>query len=166
MRHVLLMRHAKSSWDHPGLTDHERPLNDRGLRDVPRMAEWLSRQTIQPDWCLCSTAVRTRETASGLRAEGLLTFPLETASSLYLAAPPQIISVLQTLPDEIQAPLIIAHNPGLEELIALWSGRFRELPTATLAIFEFPKLTSWHDLAEESLATELHFQRPKSLPDA
>jgi len=163
MRHILLMRHAKSSWDDSAISDHDRPLNRRGLKDVPRMAAWLSQQTVQPDWCLCSTANRTRQTAAGLRDAGELTFPVETVSQLYLATPTQIISVLQSLPDEITSPLVIAHNPGLEELICQWSGKIRELPTATLAAFAFAELHSWHDLQLESTASELYFQSPKLL---
>ena len=66
MKQLLLIRHAKSDWDHPGLSDHDRPLNDRGRRDCPRMAEALRSRGITPDLIVTSTAVRAATTAEAI----------------------------------------------------------------------------------------------------
>ncbi len=163
MRSVLLMRHAKSSWKAAELSDHDRPLNSRGLRDVPRMAEWLLEQTCQPDWCLSSTATRARTTAAGLREACGNRFAHEQVSRLYLATAEEIVNVLRELPDEVTAPLIVAHNPGLQDLAMLWSGLPRRFPTASLVAFRFPELEHWGDLALECHPQELFFASPKAL---
>ena len=66
MKKVILLRHAKSSWDNPGLDDHDRPLNKRGRAASPVIGEWLTRKQHVPDAILCSTAVRARETLERL----------------------------------------------------------------------------------------------------
>jgi phosphohistidine phosphatase len=65
-RTLILIRHAKSDWEHPALDDHDRPLNARGQRSAPRIGAWLAAQGLAPDAVLCSTARRTRETWQGI----------------------------------------------------------------------------------------------------
>lgn len=163
MRSVLLMRHAKSSWKAAELSDHDRPLNKRGLGDVPRMAEWLQEQSCQPDWCLSSTAVRASATATGLREACKNGFAHEQVSRLYLATAEEIVNVLRELPDEVTAPLIVAHNPGLQDLVMRWSGLPRRFPTASLVGFRFPDLDHWRDLSLDCQPQELFFISPKVL---
>jgi len=166
MRQVILLRHAKSSWDNPGLSDHDRPLNKRGKRDAPRMAAWLEAQPFCPDWCLCSTAVRAVETASLLRETFQSPPPWEQLSRLYHASPEEIVDVLRELPAEIESPLIVAHNPGLETLAEIWSGESRHFPTAAVCAFETSEDISWGQLELTTRMRELDFQCPKELPKA
>ena len=81
---LLVMRHAKSSWTDETLSDHDRPLNPRGLRDAPRMAAWLDAQDSVPDLILCSTALRAHTTAQILERESSFSGPLLTYKKLYL----------------------------------------------------------------------------------
>lgn len=166
MKTIFLMRHAKSSWDDPALTDHDRPLNKRGLRDLPVMASWLARQSSRPDWCLSSTALRAEATARGICQEKGLRIPCEQTARLYHASPEEIVGVLRELPEEIEAPLIVSHNPGLEELVALWSGRPRPVPTAAIIEFQFPDLATWPQLTLSQPPRELVFVSPKHLPNS
>ena len=85
MKTLLLMRHAKSSWDDPTLQDFDRPLNPRGLRDAPRMGQFLKQNAITPDQIVTSTAVRAQTTAKMVAAECKVTDRVTAISDLYHA---------------------------------------------------------------------------------
>lgn len=113
---LILMRHAKSSWDRPGLSDFDRPLNGRGEQDATRMGEWLSGAAWQPARILSSPALRTRQTIERV-CKGLAKPPAaEFDRELYLAD-------LETLLDraaearEAGTLMLVGHNPGLEHLV-------------------------------------------------
>ena len=112
MKTVYLVRHAKSSWDFSGLEDHERPLNDRGLRDAPMMANLLKGKKVQPDAIFASPAVRALTTAiffkNELRVEGEDFFVKDV---IYEAMPEQIISLVRMLPEDVETILLFGHNP-------------------------------------------------------
>jgi len=133
MKSVLLLRHAKSSWKHPELADHDRPLNKRGKRDAPLMGRLLKKKGLVPDNIISSTAIRARSTAkavakaSGYKGEIILNH------SLYAAGPDAYLSVMRDLSDEYARVLIIGHNPGLEELLEMLTREIRVMPTCSLA---------------------------------
>jgi len=108
-RKLILMRHAKSSWDHPGLKDHARPLNPRGTRSAAHLGDWLRANGHIPDEVLCSTSQRTRETLAGLALPP--TAKTRFLDQLYHAEPEQMADCLR----QATGPcvLIIAHNPGI-----------------------------------------------------
>lgn len=118
MKQLLLIRHGKSDWDHPGLSDHDRPLNDRGRRDCPRMAEALKARGVSPDLIVTSTAVRAATTAEAI-AGGLGLDPAAIArrSELYLAPPQLILHVIQGLDESAETALVFGHNPGMHETV-------------------------------------------------
>lgn len=141
MKELLLIRHAKSDWDHPGLSDHDRPLNSRGLNDAPRMAAALEQRGVKPDAIISSTAVRAASTATIL-AEAMK-FPRESIiflPELYLAPPRTILRVIQQLDEAASTVLIFGHNPGMHETVDLLSGDSGAdaFPTLAVARFEFP----------------------------
>ena len=154
MRELLLLRHAKSSWDDPGLADHDRPLSSRGVRAATTMGREIARRGWVPDAALVSTALRTRETLALAGRE----WPREVAAtfdpSIYEAAPQAILAAIRRTPDRVARLLVVGHNPGLERLAAALAGpgsgedalaRLREkFPTAALARFEFP--SGWAEL--------------------
>lgn len=138
---VCLMRHAKSDWDHAMLSDHDRPLNERGRRDAPRMARWLAQRGYLPDLILASTAARVRQTIEGLLSVWTHRPLVLTSSSLYLASPTTIREHLlcdAILPDghRPRVAMVVAHNPGIEELTSQWLGMPTRMPTAAVAIFQ------------------------------
>ncbi|MGD8418096.1 MAG: histidine phosphatase family protein [Pseudomonadales bacterium] len=117
---IWLIRHAKSSWKEPGLSDFERPLNKRGKKDGPRMAAWLATQTDPPGWLWTSTAARALATARFVQ-EG---FSLDASAvaavdSLYEASPEAIVDVLRQTPPDVTSVAVVAHNPGLTWLANL-----------------------------------------------
>src|ERR1700754_2494184 len=113
---VLLLRHAKSAWGQPGLSDHERPLNRRGERAAEAMAEHIVHNAPRPDLILCSTAVRTRQTLAPL-VHRLATPapPIALEQGLYLASETALMASLQTVPDGVRTVLLIGHNEGIGE---------------------------------------------------
>lgn len=144
---LWVIRHAKSDWNSAAQSDFERPLNARGQRDGPRMANWLADQPAPAEWIWTSTAVRARSTATFV-ANGFASGHPEviTDQRLYLAGPEQLLAVLQETADTINSVAIVAHNPGLTELINLLAGEplLDNLPTFGVAAFEVT--TPWVDL--------------------
>jgi phosphohistidine phosphatase len=114
MKTIILTRHAKSSWKSDAQSDFDRPLNKRGVGDVPVMAQRLTVQGPLPGIIVSSTAVRALETAKMLMAE--LTIPadkLQTTEVIYEAPARVLIDCIRTLPAEIDTAMMIGHNPGM-----------------------------------------------------
>src|SRR5258708_3490962 len=116
MKELLLLRHAKSSWAEPGRDDFERPLNRRGRRPAAQMGSWLTEQGLQPKLVLCSAARRTRETLDLLHDALGTRVPLHIEPGLYLADAPALLARVQHVDAAVPSVLVIAHNPGLQEL--------------------------------------------------
>ena len=112
-KRLFVLRHAKSSWDDPGLDDHERPLAPRGRRAVEVLSELLRASDIRPALVLCSTARRTRETLEGVDPGG------ETLiePDLYAASAEQLIERLHRVPDDVDSVMVIGHNPALQIIV-------------------------------------------------
>ncbi|MAV34266.1 MAG: phosphohistidine phosphatase [Planctomycetaceae bacterium] len=145
MKTLLIMRHAKSSWKQAGLTDHQRPLNTRGLRDAPRVGALLQQEQLVPDRIISSTAQRARQTvaslvpASGFRGE------IEWTDALYLASADAYRTALHRIGTESQCVMVVGHNPGLENLILELTGRDETMPTAALAHVTLP-IEAWNEV--------------------
>lgn len=184
-RRLILMRHAKSDWSHPGLPDKDRPLNARGRAAAPRMAHWLQTwlekqgkkqkesggRELKVDRVLSSTAVRTRETLRLMQESwGSAIDPqVEWCDGLYLAEPRVIWNLFRTAtkdrPDE-SCLLVLGHNPGMEILISGLAGKDIHVPTAAIAIFQSPSEEPIGELVPEMESNHwelLAFQNPRSL---
>ncbi len=166
------MRHAKSSWDDPRLSDHARPLNPRGRAAAASMREAMRELGLAPDVVLVSSARRTLQTLEAL--EPWDDTPLvEPMDSLYLAGPPQLLQALGTVAETARSVLILAHNPGLQELATQLSGAASDSQDADLrrlaegfpsgALAEFTVAGSWRDVGETG-ARLRRFLRPRDLP--
>jgi phosphohistidine phosphatase len=111
-----LLRHAKSSWDDPGLPDHERPLAPRGIRACARLREHVRQSGLAPDLVLCSSAARAVQTWEGIRG-GLGGAPtVRIESALYGAGADALLRRLNEVAESVGWALLIGHNPGLEDL--------------------------------------------------
>ncbi len=143
MKRLILMRHAKSDWNHPGLSDHDRPLNKRGRQAAPSMGAWLIAAGFAPDQALVSSAERTQET---FRLSAL-TCPARTEAALYNAEATAILKVIQSADEAATTVIVIAHQPGMQEtanrLLPDWE--IDEYPTAKAAILEFDS-PSWFEV--------------------
>ena len=163
MKILLVLRHAKSSWKDPGLADHDRPLNKRGLRDAPRMGRLLREEDLVPDRIVSSTAVRARATADLVAAEAGCSAAVKHSRRLYLASAPEIIGVLAEVGGDARKLLVVGHNPGLEELLAALTGCSEPLPTAALAAVRL-ELAAWSKLEACAPAQLVNLWRPRQLP--
>lgn len=151
MRTLWLLRHAKSAWDDPTVSDHDRALAPRGVRATGRLARHAAREGIQPDLVLCSSAVRARATLAPLAA-ALGNPPVTVERQLYAATAPRLLDRLRALPPEVGDVLIVGHDPGLQELVAtlarpspLAARVAAKLPTGGLVTLELAG--AWDELA-------------------
>lgn len=146
---LILTRHAKSDWDNPLDTDHQRPLSLRGKRAAPLVGRWLTTKGYLPQEALVSDAVRTRETWALLDAEFPAPVPVRFEQGLYLAGPDVMLRCLATA----QAPcvMMIGHNPGIAAFAEMLLTQpvahpgFVRYPTCATLIAEF-EATDWADL--------------------
>jgi len=162
MRTLLLMRHAKSSWADPQISDHNRPLNKRGKHDAPRMGRLLRQEDLVPDLIVTSTAQRALATASAVADQSGASGELLEEKMLYAADVEAYIEVLQGLPDHIERVLVVGHNPDMETLIEALSGDAETMPTASIAYLQLP-INSWRDLEIDTQARLLKVWRPKEM---
>ena len=115
---LALMRHAKSAWDDAEITDKDRPLNERGRRDAPVIAEFLTSADYSPMTVLCSSAVRTRETLERMLDRFQSTPEIHFLDDLYLASPSDMADLISdAVTNARPSPiLILGHNPGMHDL--------------------------------------------------
>lgn len=160
MKTLIIMRHAKSSWDTP-LTDVERPLNARGKAAASALGDWLRAQNLQPDQIMCSYAVRTMETVERLG----LDVSYHPNRALYLAPSELMFDRLQEAVGE--TVLIVAHNPGCGDLAQDLAQapnahpRFADYPTGATCVLRF-EIQAWSQLKLHSGAIT-DFVIPKEL---
>lgn len=142
MKRLVLVRHAKSSWDDPTLRDRDRPLAPRGRKAAKRMARWARKHDIRPQLVVCSSAVRARETLTRM-LPGLGEPEVWIEVTLYAASTETLLQRVRSLPDEVDDAMLVGHNPGLMGLVLLLSaaGPPRDraavnVPTGALAVLE------------------------------
>jgi phosphohistidine phosphatase len=171
MKTILLLRHAKSAWGQPGLSDHERPLNKRGERAAEAMAEHIVHNAPRPDLILCSTAVRTRQTLAPLVHRLVSPAPpIALEKGLYLATEGELLVRLRAVAEEVRTVLLIGHNEGIGELAGALAGDgepnllallHEKFPTGALATLQLGEAL-WQDLAPGH-AELLAFVRPRDI---
>ena len=156
------MRHAKSSWDSGVDSDHERPLNKRGRKDSPVMAQLLCSNDLVPDLVVSSDARRTCETLELMQPvfEKFGAEPvIDIDASFYHAPANEWLDKLVELDDKFDSVLFLGHNPGAEELVMQLSGAYHSMPTAAIAMFEFD-VDQWAQCEEGRL---VDLWRPKEI---
>ncbi len=137
-KQLLLLRHAKSSWDDPSLADDDRPLASRGRKAAKQMGAHMHRQQIPVVLVLCSSARRARETLDLVAPTGEIRIERE----LYRATAAELLERLRRVPDEVDAVMLIGHEPAIRDLAVGLVGCGSELadrkfPTAALATLTF-----------------------------
>jgi phosphohistidine phosphatase len=132
MIRLVLVRHAKSDWGNPGLADHDRPLNDRGIRDAPRMARALAETGFRPEVILSSTAVRARTTAEAFAAQ----FGVAVSLDPELYGAPGSALLAAAAASAARRVIVVAHDPGMTDLAEqLSGGGIAHMPTCAVATF-------------------------------
>lgn len=146
-KYLTVLRHAKSSWDFPDLSDHDRPLNDRGLRDAPRMAKLYASEVDRPDCVVCSTALRARQTAKFFIQElQLSNEKVEYTRGLFHAGASEVLSVLSKISNTYDHVMIVGHNPGFTTFVNRMAGEdIDNIPTCGVVVIQL-KLNTWQDI--------------------
>lgn len=147
MKHLYLIRHAKSSWDSPGLADAERPLNKRGKRDAPFMGARLKEQGIMPDLIYASPAKRAKRTA-GIIAEAI-GYPVDNIrlqEDIYTSDLNLLLQVVQKTEDTVDNLFLVGHNYVLTDLAeSLTSEVLGNIPTCGIVSIAF-NVASWREV--------------------
>jgi phosphohistidine phosphatase len=162
MKSLLILRHAKSSWKHPELTDHDRPLNKRGKRDAPRMGEILRSEHLIPEAIISSTAARAHATAEAVAKASGYKGKIALNRYLYAAGPEAYLKVLHGLSNDSVRVLVVGHNPGLEELLENFTGEAQIMPTCTLAHVKL-SMDSWLELDYKTKGELAGIWQPRDL---
>jgi phosphohistidine phosphatase len=160
MKTLILVRHAKSSWDDPDLPDRDRPLNARGNRDAPKMGKRLAARGVKVDLILSSPAVRAIKTARVLADE--LDYKLKNIvvdDRLYPGAVDDLLKIVHNLGNHLNRVMLVGHHPALSTLAHHLSSDITHMPTCAVAEFAFNAKT-WPDLHKATLAT-VAFDFPK-----
>jgi phosphohistidine phosphatase len=161
MKSLLLVRHAKSSWDNPDLNDHDRPLNSRGERDAPFMAKIIRKLKIEPEQILSSPAKRTLVTAQIFSKE--FKYPVSKIiqdDDIYLANSNQLLKKIRKTDDKIKTLMVVGHNPGITSLSNYLSGKFIDnIPTSGVVILK-SKIKSWNYI-DRKVCTLERFEYPR-----
>lgn len=158
MTQLTVLRHAKSSWDHAGLDDFDRPLNERGRKAAQSLGRELKRRRIRFDQVIASPAVRVRETIDGLiEGYGKLA-DVRFDPQIYGASAEALLNIVRHIPETVHAPLLVGHNPGLQQLVlalaredgdGMRSRISEKFPTAALALIELSAVR-WDELETQS----------------
>ena len=167
---LLLLRHAKSSWDEPSLDDFDRPLAPRGQTAAPRMGAYMAQQGLAPELILCSPSVRARQTLDLVlpHLAGEPTVLHEDA--LYLAAASLMLARLRKIESKVGSVMIVGHDPGMQGLALELSGSgdadilnalAGKFPTAALAVIRF-RARAWSRIGPGKGRIE-QFVTPKML---
>ncbi|MDI9469362.1 MAG: histidine phosphatase family protein [Bacillota bacterium] len=134
MKKLYLLRHAKSSWDNPLLSDYDRPLNSRGRRQARAMGRFFREQAFEIDGILCSSALRTRQTLDLLLESYAYKGDIAYRDEIYASSVSILINLIQQT--ELNSLLLIGHNPEIESLAANLSGQVLIMPTCQLAVID------------------------------
>lgn len=145
MKTLLVMRHAKSDWEAEYATDHDRPLNDRGVRSAKIMGRVLAARGLAPQAIITSTAVRARTTAELAREAGEWEANLFLESRLYGTGSREVIEIIQKAPT-VDRVMVVGHQPTWSVVVDDLTDRYVDMKTAAVAVIALP-ITVWADTA-------------------
>jgi phosphohistidine phosphatase len=167
---LSLLRHAKSSWDDPGLDDIDRPLAERGKKAAPRMGAYMAEHGIAPDLILSSPSVRTRQTLDLVLPKLASTPPVTLEDGLYLATALALLKRVRKLKPSVRHVMVVGHDPGLHDLAVELAGSgdpadlqalAAKFPTAGLAVIVF-EASAWQGV-EPGAGRLVLFMTPRRL---
>lgn len=160
MKTLFLVRHAKSSWDDTSLPDRDRPLADRGRRDVAKMAKRLAERNVKLDLIMSSPAKRALATAEVIAK--MLDFrhkDIVVNERLYACDLDDLLDVIQVLSDKLKRVMLVGHNPELAELAHQLTSEITQMPTCAIAEFRFDA-KSWSGIGKTKPA-QVELDYPK-----
>lgn len=166
MKHITILRHGQASQD-PRFEDFDRPLTDKGRKHLPRMAAFVARSKVKPDWIVSSPAQRAKESADLLAESLQFSRSIVWNERAYLASAITLLEILRETPDVAEHLVIVGHNPGMSDLAAglCAGGDFRlniQLPTGALATLS-AQIVHWRQL-RWGCAELLAYVAPRFIP--
>ena len=142
---LLLLRHAKSSWDDNTLRDFDRPLNKRGLKAAPMVGGMMRKRKLRPELVLSSPAERAKETTRLVcEAAGLIAVA-RYDDGIYEASARRLLEIVSRIEDAVNTAMLVGHNPGLEESLGVLTGEPHRMTTASLACIEL-SIERWNEV--------------------
>ena len=159
---LLILRHAKSSWEFEDLSDHDRPLNNRGKRDAPLMGRKLLKQQLVPQLIISSSAVRAHSTARKVAKACGYEDEILIDPALYGSGYSDYLNVLINQEDKHDIIMLVGHNPISEQLVEVLTGEIVTMPTCAIACISLP-ITSWKQIIAKTKGQLLNLWRPKEL---
>lgn len=133
MKTLILLRHAKSSWNDATVDDFDRPLNDRGRKAAGKVGKFLAKQETPIDLVLSSPAIRARQTLDLVLKRSALTPETRLDQRIYEASSSRLLEVVSQIDEDRKSVMLVGHNPGMEELLSLLTGSDERMQTAALA---------------------------------
>lgn len=161
MKRLLLLRHAKSSWDHKVSRDFDRPLNDRGQKAAARMGSLIADEGLIPDIIISSPAQRAHQTTETAMENAGYKGDVVFDDRVYEADTATLLDIVNGLDGEYTVAMLVGHNPGIEGLLRLLTADQEPMPTAALAVIDLDVM-SWPDIKPGSGVLRSFF-RPKDL---
>lgn len=161
MKTLYILRHAKSSWDNAGLSDFERPLNERGLRAAPMMGGVMRANNFLPNLILSSPATRAKQTAALVKKSAGIESETEYDERIYEASPARLLEIVAEQNAAVESVLLVGHNPGMEGLVKFLTGNLEPMPTAALAVVDLD-IKTWSEINSASGSLRVLI-RPKEL---
>ncbi|NOX67180.1 MAG: histidine phosphatase family protein [Chlorobi bacterium] len=161
MKTLYIIRHAKSSWDERGVSDHDRKLNARGLRDAPKMGEVLANKGYHPDIIYSSSANRAFTTAKIIADK--IDYPVDkiiVTKEIYDATTNDLVNLINRFDDKYESAMLFGHNPGFTVLANLLADKYIDnMPTCAVAVIEL-NVESWKNVASDC-GRLIAFEYPK-----
>ena len=145
MKTLFILRHAKSSWDNAGLSDFERPLNERGRRAAPLMGGVMKTNQFHPALIISSPARRAEQTAVLVKEAAGFGGHIKFEERIYEASPERLLEIIAEQNSRVDSVMLVGHNPGLENLIRALTGETHPMPTAALAVIDL-KTDKWSEI--------------------
>ena len=161
MKTLYIVRHAKSSWDERGISDHDRKLNSRGKRDAPKMGELLNGKGYHPDIMYSSSAKRALTTAKIIAEK--IAYPVDNivvTKSIYDATTSDLVNLINKIDDKYESVMLFGHNPGFTVLTNLLTDKYIDnMPTCAVAVIGL-NIESWKEV-ESDCGNLIAFEYPK-----
>lgn len=147
MKTLFVLRHAKSSWDFPHLSDFERPLNKRGNKTAPFMGELMARKDFSPDVILSSPAHRAKRTSELVHESAGLDAEILFDEKIYASSTHRLLYIISEIDNAHSSAMIVGHNPGFEGIVRVLSGEYQRMPTAALAVIDLD-IKNWNEVKQ------------------
>ena len=161
MKTLYIVRHAKSSWDERGISDHDRKLNSRGKRDAPKMGELLNGKGYHPDIMYSSSAKRALTTAKIIAEK--IAYPVDNivvSKNVYDATTNDLVNLINIIDDKYESVMLFGHNPSFTVLANLLADKYIDnMPTCAVAVIEL-NIESWKEI-ESDCGKLIAFEYPK-----